>query len=150
MNCEGPRKDLNVPSAAGFRESLEPSLQFPGTNRKSGNSEVDIRKKSRWTSKYKRIKPQNESSAGFGLSYASRWLFVLEICQVWICDEGMSSRRWSTEKPRSHPDGARGDGATILIFLPLLSSIHVDALLGLPQEIGFIEACLEDKGGNEC
>lgn len=62
----------------------------------------------------------------------------------------MTNPLWSTEKPRSHPDGAGGDGERILIFLPLLSAIHVSALLGLPQEIGFIEDCLEDKGGNEC
>lgn len=89
MKSEGPRKDLNASSATGFWKLLDPSLQLPKANGKSGNSEADIRRRAAlWMWKYKRIKPQNESSAGFGQSSACRWLSILEICQMWLCDKG--------------------------------------------------------------
>lgn len=45
MKSERPRKDLNASSAAGFWKLLDPSLQLPKANGKSGNSEADIRRR---------------------------------------------------------------------------------------------------------
>lgn len=152
MKSEGPRKDLNASSAAGFWKLLDPSLQLPKANRKSGNSEADIRRRAAlWMWKYKRIKPQNESSAGFGQSSACRWLAVLEICQVWLCDEGVTD---------DDDDLQRNPGPIQMALMLSGHNLNLSSTsqlhpchctrLGLQQEIGFIGHCLEDKRDNEC
>lgn len=100
--------------------------------------------------KNKKQKPQHESSAGFGQTFASRWLFVLEICQVWIHVEGVTEPtglRRSLVPSRWHAC-SRGDDHT-------LSSASQDlacqcALPGLQQEISVVECRLADKGENGC
>lgn len=126
MNREDPGKTRMHPMLwVGFWKSFEPSLQFSGGDHNSGNSEAAIREKSWWTLKYKRMKPQNESSAGFGQCFASRWLFVLEICQVWIHDEGASVLNGLQRSLGSHPDGVHAYMVMITIFLPLPSTFPV-------------------------
>lgn len=151
MKSERPRKDLNASSAAGFWKLLDPSLQLPKANGKSGNSEADIRRRAAlWMWKYKRTKPQNESSAGFGQSSACRWLSVLEICQMWLCDEGATG----------DDDGLQRSPGPIQMALMLSghdgnlsSTSHLHPChctrLGLQQEFGFIGHCLEEKRDNE-
>lgn len=143
------RKDLNASNDTGFWKSLEPWLTAPKNNRKWGNSEVDIGRRA----------PGYQNTREWKHRMKFSWVWA-ELCfQVAVCVRhlsgldlwwGVSEGLWSTEEPSPIQMVLRRGGNGH--HLPPASQYHPHhcILLGLQNEVGFIEYGLEDKGDNEC